>query len=316
MTATDTNGGNILKKLSDHSLSWSECSPLIFQRSPYDGQAVAQDKTSTNVITEYLNGPGIDNKIRQKAGNTLYYFAQDHLGSTTALTDSKGALVERQTYDTYGNTAGSTRTRYSYTGRERDSLTGLQYSRARFYDPQLGRFISEDPIGLEGGINPFMYVGNDPVDSRDPQGLWPSQGPFKIHQKILKRVLTGRATPEQLRIMMQEQEDFDKATQDEASAYKHAMRARWETPAAARKKANWFVRYNICNARRLAATGRMPEAMRLLSRAMHTLQDSTSPAHANFAVAWENTTIQFVNHLPHYVTENFDPGPRSVSQTK
>jgi len=89
LTATDTNGGNILKKLSDHSLSWSECSPLIFQRSPYDGQAVAQDKTSTNVITEYLNGPGIDNKIRQKAGNTLYYFAQDHLGSTTALTDSK-----------------------------------------------------------------------------------------------------------------------------------------------------------------------------------------------------------------------------------
>jgi YD repeat-containing protein len=53
----------------------------------YDGDDVAQDKTSTNVITEYLNGPGIDNKIRQKTGTTLYYFAQDHLGSTTALID-------------------------------------------------------------------------------------------------------------------------------------------------------------------------------------------------------------------------------------
>jgi len=141
----------------------------------YDGQDVAQDKTSTNVITEYLNGPGIDNKIRQKTGNTLYYFAQDHLGSTTALTDSKGALVERETYDAYGNTAGSTKTRYSYTGRERDALTGLLYYRARFYDPQLGRFISEDPIGLAGGINSFAYVRNNPARFTDPSGLCPQK---------------------------------------------------------------------------------------------------------------------------------------------
>lgn len=279
----------------------------------YDGDDVAQDKTSTNVITEYLNGPGIDNKIRQKSGNTLYYFAQDHLGSTTALTDSKGALTERETYDAYGNTVGSTKTRYGFTGRERDGLTGLMYYRARFYDPQLGRFISEDPVGLEGGINAFAYVGNDPANTTDPLGQWPSQGPFKIHQKILQRVLTGLATPEQLRVMMQEQADFDKATQDEANAYKHAMRASWQTPAEARKKANWFIRYNICNARRLASSGRMVEAMKLLSRAIHTLQDSTSPAHANFAVAWENTTVQTLNHLPHYVTENFDPGRGSVA---
>src|SRR6266849_7836639 len=116
----------------------------------YDGDDVAQDKTSAGVITEYLNGPGIDNKIRQKTGTTLYYFAQDHLGSTTALTDSKGALVERETYDAYGNSVGSTKTRYGYTGRERESLTGLMYYRARWYDLQLGRFISEDPIGLRG----------------------------------------------------------------------------------------------------------------------------------------------------------------------
>jgi RHS repeat-associated protein len=138
----------------------------------YDGQDVSQDKTSAGVITEYLNGPGIDNKIRQKTGTTLYYFAQDQLGSTTALTDSKGALVERETYDAYGNTAGTAKTRYGFTGRERDSLTGLVYYRARFYDPQLGRFISEDPIGLAGGINSFAYVKNDPQDAKDPSGLY------------------------------------------------------------------------------------------------------------------------------------------------
>ena len=138
----------------------------------YDGDDVAQDKTSTNVITEYLNGPGVDNKIRLKTGNTVYYSAQDHLGSTTALTDSKGALVERETYDAYGNTGGSAKTRYGFTDRERESLTGLMYYRARFYDPQLGRFISEDPIGLAGGVNSFAYVSNNPQNATDPSGLY------------------------------------------------------------------------------------------------------------------------------------------------
>ncbi|HYR76513.1 MAG TPA: RHS repeat-associated core domain-containing protein [Pyrinomonadaceae bacterium] len=138
----------------------------------YDGDDVARDRTSTNVITEYLSGPGLDNKIRQKTVNTLYYFAQDHLGSTTALTDSKGALVEREAYDAYGNSTGSAKTRYGFTGRERDSVTGLIYYRARWYEPQLGRFISEDPIGLAGGINSFAYVGNNPQNATDPTGLY------------------------------------------------------------------------------------------------------------------------------------------------
>src|SRR5437667_2122161 len=141
----------------------------------YDGQDVVKDINSDGSTVEYLNGPGIDNKIRQKGSSTstTYYFSQDHLGSPTALTGTTGKLVERITYDAYGNSAGSTRTRYGLTGRERDSLTGLLYYRARFYDPQLGRFISEDPIGLAGGINSFAYVGNNPVLYRDPSGLCP-----------------------------------------------------------------------------------------------------------------------------------------------
>ncbi|MEK7079134.1 MAG: RHS repeat-associated core domain-containing protein, partial [Patescibacteria group bacterium] len=48
---------------------------------------------------------------------------------------------------------------------------GLNYYRARYYDPQLKRFISEDPIGLEGGINVYAYVGNEPTNWIDPEGL-------------------------------------------------------------------------------------------------------------------------------------------------
>ena len=140
----------------------------------YDGQEVVKDINSDGSTVEYLNGPGNDNKIRQQGGShsSTYYFSQDHLGSTTALTGTNGKLIEQISYDAFGNSDGSTRTRYDYTGRERDPDTGLLYYRARFYDPQLGRFISEDPIGLAGGINTFAYVGNNPQNGRDPSGLY------------------------------------------------------------------------------------------------------------------------------------------------
>jgi RHS repeat-associated protein len=141
----------------------------------YDGQDVVKDLNSDGSTVDYLNGLGIDNKIRQtstvKHKTTLYYTA-DHLGSTTALTNDKGHIVDEIEYDAFGNSTGSDDTRYDYTGRERDPLTGLLYYRARWYDPKLGRFISEDPIGLAGGMNQFAYAGNNPQNGKDPTGLY------------------------------------------------------------------------------------------------------------------------------------------------
>ena len=62
---------------------------------------------------------------------------------------------------------------FRYTGRELDSETGLYYYRARYYDPSVGRFISEDPINFIGGTNFYRYVGNSPLDFVDPFGLCP-----------------------------------------------------------------------------------------------------------------------------------------------
>jgi RHS repeat-associated protein len=88
------------------------------------------------------------------------------------LADAGGNVVETLAYDSFGNNGGSTRTRYTYTGRERDPDTGLLYYRARFYDPQLGRFISEDPIGFAGGdVNLYGYVWQNPLRHTDPSGL-------------------------------------------------------------------------------------------------------------------------------------------------
>ncbi len=75
-------------------------------------------------------------------------------------------------YDAYGNLlAGGTTSGYAFTGREWDPETGLYYYRARYYDPRLGRFVSEDPIRLSGGLNFFAYVSNNPILRTDPLGL-------------------------------------------------------------------------------------------------------------------------------------------------
>ncbi|MGH9966426.1 MAG: RHS repeat domain-containing protein [Pyrinomonadaceae bacterium] len=141
----------------------------------HDGHDVIEDLGDSGAVqTRYLNGPGIDNKLRQTNVSTgaSYYFLADHLGSTRALTDVSGNVVEQISYDSFGNSSGSALTRYGYTGRERDEITGQLYYRARFYDPQLGRFISEDPIGFGGGdVNLYGYVWQNPLGYRDPLGL-------------------------------------------------------------------------------------------------------------------------------------------------
>ena len=61
--------------------------------------------------------------------------------------------------------------RFRMGDQEYDQETGLYHLGARYYDPQLGRFLSEDPIGIAGGLNLYAYAGNDPVNHRDPSGL-------------------------------------------------------------------------------------------------------------------------------------------------
>jgi RHS repeat-associated protein len=92
-------------------------------------------------------------------------------GPTIRLVDAAGAKVVEYTYDPYGNTTADAAVSnpFQYTGRENDG-TGLYYYRARYYSPNLARFISSDPIGLDGGINRYAYVSGSPVAYIDPTG--------------------------------------------------------------------------------------------------------------------------------------------------
>ncbi|MBK9693454.1 MAG: RHS repeat-associated core domain-containing protein [Gemmatimonadetes bacterium] len=84
--------------------------------------------------------------------------------------------------------------RYHFAGREYDSESGLYYMRARYYDPALGRWISEDPIGIAGGLNVYAYAGNDPVNLTDPSGLDPDCKPIDVPPRGRSRGLASSAS--------------------------------------------------------------------------------------------------------------------------
>lgn len=123
---------------------------------------------------KYSYYPGTDRPHAMQRGGVTYYFAQDAQGNVTGLLSATGTVVQEYNYRPFGEAqagAGSVVNPYRYKGREWDAEARLYYMRARYYDPQLGRFISEDPIGLAGGINPTAFVGGEPVNRADPSGL-------------------------------------------------------------------------------------------------------------------------------------------------
>jgi RHS repeat-associated protein len=136
----------------------------------YDRNDVLLDRDASGPTVDYLNGIGIDDKLRQSSSAGSYYFLKDQVGSTTALTNDGGSIVAQTQYEAFGNSAGTSLTRYDYTGRERDGISGLSYYRARWYDSGQGRFITEDPIKLKARGNSYSYVSNNPISFKDPSG--------------------------------------------------------------------------------------------------------------------------------------------------
>ncbi len=133
-----------------------------------------RDAAGTTVLKQYF-GQGV------RVGAANYFYARDHLGSIREVVDSSGNIAARYSYDPYGR-----RTRgggsyggdfdFGYTGNyfhpsATGAAAGLELALYRAYSPDLGRWVNRDPIGEEGGINLYGFVGNDPIDFFDPLGL-------------------------------------------------------------------------------------------------------------------------------------------------
>jgi len=137
----------------------------------YDGANAVQEVIGGTNTANSLSG-GIDEVFQRTDTAGARSFLSDALGSTLALADSSGTLQTQYTFDPFGNTTTSgsaTTNSFAYTGRELDA-GNLYFYRARYYNPTLQRFISEDPIGFAGGINFYAYVHDSPTSLVDPSG--------------------------------------------------------------------------------------------------------------------------------------------------
>jgi len=150
-------------------------SPSFTSIFVYDGANLIETVNASGTeMASYTQTQEIDETLAELRGSTTDYYQADGLGSITSLSTSAAALAKTYTYDSFGNTTASTgtlRNYFQYIGREFDPETGIYEYRARYYDPTIGRFVSEDPIGLNGGINFYQYALNQPINNFDPLGL-------------------------------------------------------------------------------------------------------------------------------------------------
>jgi len=188
----DNNGS--LTAYGATTYSWNARNELIATSDgtssfSYDAMGRRRSRTVSGVTTGYLHdglnpataggdvmlaGTNVDEFYAQITGGIPTSYLQDALGSTTALTDVAGAISASYSYGPYGDVAksGSANAAFQFTARERD-LPNLQFNRGRYFMPGIGRFISEDPMGLAAGVNLYAYAGNNPVEYSDPSGECP-----------------------------------------------------------------------------------------------------------------------------------------------
>ena len=148
-----------------------------------------ETNASGSAVARYTYGLKIDEPLAMLRNGTTSYYNADGLGSVTSLSNTAGALAQTYTFDSFGRQtapSGSLTNAFQYTGREFDNETGLYFYRARYYDPSTGRFLSEDPLQHDGGINFYPYVLNDPLNLTDSFGKQSNSVDSALNQAIAR----------------------------------------------------------------------------------------------------------------------------------
>nr|MDJ0852193.1 RHS repeat-associated core domain-containing protein [Myxococcota bacterium] len=177
-----TRGGSSLGQfLYDHAgLRVEKLGERGAERYTYDdGSVLVQSDGAGLTIAKYDYGPDrLLSLSHQTEGVAFYQF--DALGSVVGLTGADGTVRTRAIYDAWGelrSSSGSSWNRFGFTGLEEDRETGLIYANARYYDPAIGRFLSQDPLlgspGNAPSLHRYLYAFANPTRFVDPTGLAP-----------------------------------------------------------------------------------------------------------------------------------------------
>jgi len=275
-----------------NSIFWDTFGRRIYKSSPagtyiyvYDGPNVIQELgNSGNLLASYTQGLGTDEPLALYQGAGTSYFHADGLGSVASLTDPTGAVAVGYVYDSFGNLTASTGTvtnPFQYTGREFDSETSIYYYRARYYEPISGRFLSEDPAGMIGGINFYRYVSNSPLNDIDPSGLWSP----KAHDQMLWNALHGCSEISDADIyqMQRGSRYVDENFQGPEYSFMHAMSNgnANQSALAAETQTAAFITAESRAVQTEVASGYWNQAIFEFGIAMHPVMDMTSPAHTD-----------------------------------
>lgn len=142
-----------------------------------------------------------------------------------------------------------------FPGQYADRETGLNYNYFRDYDPQTGRYVQSDPIGLRGGINTYAYALSTPVRKRDRFGLWSPGG----HDRIYEFSIGDRLTGDELQHVQNAGRLYDRKTQGPDRAHLHALRRPGQSVAEMIELRDTAAEALLLQARDLAlAGGRVP----------------------------------------------------------
>jgi RHS repeat-associated protein len=146
----------------------------------WDGDQILLEMDANGATTQtYAYYPGVDQPRSVTVSNETYFMSTEADGSINGLVKkSDKSIVAQYAYTPWGEleqdanfVVGGVRVNgLRWKGLSYDQETGLYYVRARYYDPKTRRFLSEDPLGLEGGINEYVFASGDPINRSDPSG--------------------------------------------------------------------------------------------------------------------------------------------------
>ena len=163
--------------------------PVRFDGVPIEyqpgGIMLASIGSLTGILTQSI--------VAQTPETKIYYYINDHLGTPMKVIDENNTIAWSADYNPFGEadiTIDTFQNNFRFPGQYYDTVVELHYNENRYYDPKLGRYLKADPIGLSGGINPYVYADSNPVNIFDPTGLkcWflfslPNRWDYRVREK-------------------------------------------------------------------------------------------------------------------------------------